>query len=282
MHDVGISIRQLKMFLEDYEEIPFVALSYLTGECNYGGRVTDDQDRRTLMSLLSQYYSPSVIEENNYKFAPDPAYCLPPKQGYASVLEHIKELPQRESPEVFGIHENGDISRQIEETKQLFESILKTQEGSDSSGQKSSEETLQEVAEEILNSLPEPFNVEQAIEKYPISYNESMNTVLVQEMIRFNKLLQVILVSLVNVQKAIKGLLVMSLELEELTKSILKGKIPEMWAAKSYPSLKPLGGYVTDLIKRLKSFSDWYEHGIPPVFWISGFFFTQSFITCMF
>ncbi|CAF4568450.1 unnamed protein product [Rotaria sp. Silwood1] len=65
--DLRISLRQLQMFLNDYEDLPLEAISYLFGECNYGGRVTDDKDRRLLLSLLSVCINADVVNTDKYQ-----------------------------------------------------------------------------------------------------------------------------------------------------------------------------------------------------------------------
>ena len=79
--------------------------------------------------------------------------------------------------------------------------------------------------------------------------------------------------------KTLEGKLVSNAETDELLTAIKNNSIPEKWLKKSYPSRKSLLGYVEDLKKRLGVFEAWIENGKPNCFWISGFFFTQSFLT---
>lgn len=67
--------------------------------------------------------------------------------------------------------------------------------------------------------------------------------------------------------------------LEKIHRQMSIGKLPEAWASKSYPSLKPLGSYINDLLARLSFFQKWIDEGEPQVYWLSGFYFTQSFLT---
>ena len=100
-------------------------------------------------------------------------------------------------------------------------------------------------------------------------------------MSRFNDLVEVIAKSLVDLKRAIKGLIVMSGPLEEMFKCFVFQQIPPVWEAVSFPSLKPLAAWQVDFFKRLGMVDKWLREGPPTSFWIPGFFFPQGFMTAV-
>ena len=298
--DLRISYAQLQMFLndvpditdgksksEDAAKLPWKQLKYMTGQLNYGGRVTDDKDRRTLMTILDSYYTPKLISNKKYRFSTSSLYFVPefnsslsPGGEISNYLEYIASLPLNDDPEVFGLHDNANISCAIFEANQLLSNALMLQPRDNAgSGDMTPDQAIMKLAKDIESQLPELYDIPSVSKKYPVSYSESMNTVLVQELLRFNRLLNVVKKSLNDLQKAIKGEVVMSPELEKLGDSIFNLQVPSLWAQVSYPSLKPLGSWVKDLLDRLSFFQAWIDNGQPSVYWLSGFFFTQSFLT---
>ena len=256
--DLRISAKQLLIFIDEYpEKVPLAALNYLTGECNYGGRVTDDKDRRLMEVILSDIYTSQIYEDDDYKLSPSGIYFAPKHTDYEGYITFIKNLPQYPDPEVYGFHENAAITKNQNSTNLALESIMMTQASSGGGGGGGEDELINNLADGILNQLPANFDVKAAEEKYPISYEQSMNTVLTQELDRFNGLIKCIRNSLLDMKKAIKGEVLLSAELEAALISLKDGVVPDMWIAKSYPSLKKLGGYIADLLVRLKWFSDW-------------------------
>ncbi|GFH22159.1 uncharacterized protein HaLaN_19578 [Haematococcus lacustris] len=281
--DMRISVRQLHMFLSENEEVPYAALRYVTGECNYGGRVTDDKDRILLNTLLKRVYCPEIILDPMYKLSASGLYAPPPEGPRSSYLAYIDTLPIIPLPEAFGLHANADISKDQADTNAMFSSLLSMSGGGGGQGGGGGGSALEErvaaVVAQCLQRLPADFDIEAVQKRWPVLYEESLNTVLAQEMSRFNRLLGAIRGSLKAMDLALRGLQVMSAELEAAFRSISIAQVPELWRKVSYPSLKPLGSYLDDLYRRLKMLSDWHEQGPPTLFWLPGFFFVQSFLT---
>ncbi|CAH1393775.1 unnamed protein product [Nezara viridula] len=277
--DYLISINQLQIFINKYSKIPYKAVLYLTGECNYGGRVTDNWDRRTLNTLLEDYVSHDMIYGEEFTLCDGDIRFKPPASYYfRDVYNFIASLPDEMPTQVYGLHPNAGITRDIMNMGKLQNSLIKVlRTGSTGSG--GADDMVSTIAREILERLPERFDVASAMEAYPTVYSESMNTVLVQEMDKFNKLLDCLNKTLNGLLKAVKGEIVMTADLEAVASALLTSRIPAQWAKVSYPSLKPLGSYIVDFIKRLNFLETWFREGKPESFWLSGFFFTQAFLT---
>merc|ERR1712048_1484638 len=116
------------------------------------------------------------------------------------------------------------------------------------------------------------FDITQIASSFPTTYVESMNTVLKQECIKYNRLLAEMETSLADFRKALKGLIVMTADLERLGKSLMVNEVPELWSSKAPLSLKPLASWVPDIIARCQFLKSWVDLGKNPAcFWLSGF-----------
>lgn len=222
--------------------------------------------------------------KEDYKYSESGIYFAPINDSLQEYKEYIDKLPLLDQPEIFGMHANANIAFQVQETNILVGTILDVQPRLSSGGTgKSNDDIVHELAASILEKIIEKLDMENAradmLEPDEKGRVNSLTTVLTQEVDRFNKLLKVIRTSLVELQKAIKGLVVMSEELERVYTAFLNNQVPSLWANAAYPSLKPLASWVKDLVLRCDFIANWISRGPPKSFWLSGFFFPQGFLT---
>jgi len=276
--DLQCSILQLEAFLSKYEHVPYAVLVNLVGHINYGGRITDDWDRRMVLTLLMSIINPGILNDD-FPLAPGEFYFSPEAKDIQSYQDRIKQLPINPHPNVFGLHENADIACAQAETQQLCDIMLSLQPKVSTGGGKSKDEVVGEAAVALKDRNFHMFNLDEMAQKYPLTYDESMNTVLVQESMRYNKLIKIYNSSLAELLKALKGLVVMSSDLEDMHNAIYTNSVPAIWVKCAFPSLKPLAAWVDDLAMRIAFISKWEQKGTPPAYWVSGFFFPQAFLT---
>jgi dynein heavy chain len=120
------------MFLTHYEKIPWDALRYMVAEANYGGRVTDTNDRVTIMLVLEDFYCPEMLEKN-HKMSEQ--YYVPTPGDLGSYHDFIKDkLPLNDHIEIFGLHENAEITSAIGRTNSMLETALVIQGSSSAKG----------------------------------------------------------------------------------------------------------------------------------------------------
>lgn len=127
-------------------------------------------------------------------------------------------MPLNDLTEIFGLHDNAEITSAINLTNEMMGVALTLQgeaaSSGDSTGALSMDDTIKAAATDVLSKMPKAYDLEAAAKKHPLKYEDSMNTVLQQELMRYNRLINVVRDSLVNVGKAIDGEVPLSVELE--------------------------------------------------------------------
>lgn len=207
--DMEVSVETLRMFLDEQPHIPWEALSYVTGQIHYGGRVTDDWDRRCLMCILDKYYRPDILEDG-YLFDESGSYYAPDlshmEGGLASVREYVEGLPLEDGVGLFGLHQNARITFETQETYKFLDTVVSLQPrtGGGATGE-SAEEMISSLCARLADDLPPALTREEA-GATTFAVNEkgsldSLQTVLLHEMSRFNKLIATVAATLADLRK---------------------------------------------------------------------------------
>ena len=63
-----VSENLLSLYLDEYEDTPWEALKYLIAGINYGGHVTDDMDRRLLLTYINDYFTEDSVAQPFFKY----------------------------------------------------------------------------------------------------------------------------------------------------------------------------------------------------------------------
>ncbi|KAF5272087.1 hypothetical protein FQA39_LY01170 [Lamprigera yunnana] len=273
--DFNISIQQLQIFINEYMD-PYEGIRYLIGECNYGGKISDDWDRRLIVTLLEDCLNQSVARNLDYSFSVGDCYRIPRKSEYDYFIDHIASLTQFHPAEVYGLHNNAGITKDLHISNQFINILVLTRGKRSIDGDE--DNLLCSTTNDILTKLPANFELGVAKERYPFNFEKSTNTVLIQEMEAYNKLLSEIRSSLRCLQNVTKGIDVITSSLESIRSSLQLGQVPIAWMKISYPSLKTLPSYIEDLLERITFIDNWYKNGTLSNFWLSGFFFPRAFL----
>jgi dynein heavy chain len=100
----------------------------MVAEANYGGRVTDYHDRTTLNTILMDFYNDNVVNEVGHKLCGSESYKAPnaedinKRDDFVNFIEN--NLPFEDKTEIFGMHDNAEITSAINFTNEFLAAAL--------------------------------------------------------------------------------------------------------------------------------------------------------------
>jgi len=275
-----------KAFHRDGENgpLPWSTLKYLIGECMYGGRVVDSFDRRGIVTYLEEYMGDFLFDKfNRFAFYPttEDSYVVP-ETGHADIYKtQVENQPRVNTPEVFGLHSNAEIGYFTNFSGENLSQILSLQSGAGGGGGgQSTDEVVGGLAAGILEQLPEAFDTFAIRNEIGLGASPAQ-VVLMQELDRFNFLLQRVSSSLKTLQKALVGEVGMSSELEDVFSALFAAGIPPGWRRFAPATKMNLSNWMSHFQGRNKQYVDWVKNGEPRVMWLSGMHIPETYLAAL-
>ncbi|XP_069744236.1 dynein axonemal heavy chain 8-like [Narcine bancroftii] len=280
--DFTASVQFIQNHLDDCDKkkgVSWNTIQYMLGEVQYGGRVTDDYDKRLLNCFTKVWFNEKMFDS---MFCFYTGYIIPICPNVESYLEYIQTLPITDTPQVFGLHPNADITYQSNAAAEVLNTITNIQpKESSGGGGETREATVYKLADSLLTKLPPDYvahEVKECLTKMGIL--NSMNIFLRQEIDRMQKVITMVRICLNDLKLAIDGTIIMSEHLIDALDNMYDARVPEGWKRISWAS-STLGFWFTEFLERNNQFSTWIFEGRPIVFWMTGFFNPQGFLTAM-
>jgi dynein heavy chain len=265
-------------YLENNTTVPWDDLRYIFGEIMYGGHIVEDWDRRLAFAYLTKYMNNDLLEGVDMF----PKFHTPPTNlNQQQTLAYIEETMPAETPLAYGLHPNAEIGFKLREADAFCSSLLLLQprQAADDASM-SPEDKAKMVLDELVEKLPEPFDMEDI--RSSVDEFTPYVMVAIQESERMNRLLVEMRRSLAELDLGLKGDLTMSEPMEAVMMALAEDCVPGGWGKVAYPSLRPLGAWVTDLLARVQQLVDWTaDLTLPKVTWLPGLFNPQSFLTAV-
>ena len=289
------------LFLEKHlynGSISWPTLQYMVCEAQYGGKITDTLDRRLFKTYTQSWLNPQTCQEG-FSFNPKvPIFKIPDNFSYkvhsfdqiGNWHSFIKNFPEIDSPEIFGLHPNADLTFRVKEVNALFNTLSDTQpKGGGSTGDgPSREDIVADKAADLLGRMPEHY-VE---EEYKVKINKlgglavPLNIFLYQEIQRLQAVYAKVTFALQQLKLAINGEVVMTEDLQLTLEAVYDARPPRSWiftvAGDELSWILPtLGLWFSSLLARDDQDRSWLMGSRPYTYWLTGFFNPQGMLTAM-
>ncbi|KAK3097645.1 hypothetical protein FSP39_011696 [Pinctada imbricata] len=280
--DFTSTVQFVQNHLDDMDPkkgVSWNTVRYMAGEVQYGGRVTDDYDKRLLNTYCRVWFSEAMFADSFQFYT---GYKIPKCKTIDEYRSYIETLPLRDTPECFGLHSNADITYQTNTANNMLANIVNIQpKDSGGGGGETREAVVYRLAEDMLEKLPDdyvPHEVKDRLRKMGIL--QPINIFLRQEIDRMQKVITLVRNTLKDLKLAIDGTIIMSENLRDALDNMFDARVPTNWRKISWESAT-LGFWFTDLLDRNAQFHTWLFEGRPTTFWMTGFFNPQGFLTAM-
>jgi dynein heavy chain len=295
--DLSSSLNFLEKHLHS-STLSWSTIQYMVAEVYYGGRITDELDRRLFNSYCEAWLNPFILNPA-FSFSPEAPilksqapfdYCIPQATDIDEIHRFICTFPKADSPEIFGLHPNADLTYRVKEASLLFQNILETQPKDAMSAKGEAKESIvSKKIKELISCVPNDFIVDDCISaiKNKLGGMEiPINVFLLQELQHFQRIIQLVRRNLIDCQRFLAGEITISTSLRNTIDALFESKVPQTWVF--YNSVEEfswlitaLGPWFAGFTERSVQFRTWLEKGKPHSFWLAGFYNPKGLLTAM-